>query len=422
MNILMMTNTYKPFVGGVERSVEIFTNEYRKRGHRVMIVAPTFRNMPKREKDVIRVPAIQNFNETDFSVQLPIPGILSEHLREFQPDIVHSHHPYLIGDSALRVAAKYKAPLIFTFHTLYERYTHYVPGDSSALKRFVIALSVGYANLCDHVFAPSQSIADLLRQRGVETPIDIVPTGIYVEEFAKGDGMGFRRSMRIPHDVFVVGFVSRIAPEKNIKFLAQAVALFLKREKNAHFLVIGKGPSENEIKDFFRQNKLEHRFHHSGVLENRELVNAYHAMDVFAFSSQTETQGLVLAEAMAAGIPVVALDAPGVREVLNDRVNGRLLFSENKEEFASALQWVSSLSTQEREDLKNAAREIAQSFSIDRCAEHALSIYKAVIDKGYTYRNTEDSTWANVIRMIKVETDLIMTKAISVGAMLKSEG
>ncbi|UJS18881.1 MAG: glycosyltransferase [Candidatus Jettenia sp.] len=421
MNILMMTNTYKPFIGGVERSVEMFTNEYRKRGHRVVIVAPTFRNMPREEKDVIRVPAIQNFNETDFSVQLPIPGIFSEQLKAFQPDIVHSHHPYLIGDSALRVAAKYKVPLIFTFHTLYERYTHYVPGDSPALKRFVVALSAGYANLCDRVFAPSQSIADLLRQRGVETRIDIVPTGIYVKKFAKGYGMEFRRSLGIPQDAFVVGFVSRIAPEKNIMFLAQAVAIFLKKEKNTYFLAIGKGPLENEIRDFFRRNKLEHRFRHPGALENRELVNAYHAMDVFAFASQTETQGLVLTEAMAAGIPVVALDAPGVREVLNDRMNGRLLFSDNEEEFASALQWVASLSAQEKENLKNAAREIARCFSIDRCAEHVLSIYKAVIDKGYTYRNTEDSTWASVIRMIKAETDLIMTKAISVGAMLKSE-
>lgn len=419
MNILMMTNTYKPFVGGVERSVETFSDEYRKRGHRVVIVAPTYKNMPKKEKDVVRIPAIQNFHETGFSVQLPIPGILSEHLREFRPDIVHSHHPYLIGDSALRVAAKYKVPLIFTFHTLYERYTHYIPGDSPALKRFVVALSTGYANLCDRVFAPSQSIADLLRQRGVGTPIDVIPTGIYVEKFAQGDGRGFRTSAGIPHDALVVGFLSRIAPEKNIMFLIKAVALFLKEEKGAHFLIIGKGPSENDVRNFFNQEKLKRRVHYVGILQNRELINAYHAMDVFAFASQTETQGLVLTEAIAASVPVVAIDAPGVREVVRDYINGRLLFSENVEDFVSALQWFARLPAHKRQDLKKAARETANQFSIDHCVERALRIYKEAIDKGCVVHDTENSSWAGIVRMVKAETDLIMTKAKSMGAMLK---
>jgi glycosyltransferase involved in cell wall biosynthesis len=160
MKILMMTNTYKPIVGGVERSVETFTEEYRSNRHRVIIVAPQFKNIPKDETDVIRVPAIQNFNGTDFSVQVPIPGVLSRALMGLRPDIVHAHHPYLIGDTALRVAAKHKAPFVFTYHTFYERYTHYVPGDSPVLKRFVIALSTGFANLCNMVFAPSQSVAN----------------------------------------------------------------------------------------------------------------------------------------------------------------------------------------------------------------------------------------------------------------------
>lgn len=419
MNILMMTNTYKPFVGGVERSVEIFSDEYRKRGHRVVIVAPKYKNMPKKEKDVIRVPAIRNFHESGFSVQLPIPGILSEHLKQFRPDIVHSHHPYLIGDSALRVAAKYEVPLVFTFHTLYERYTHYIPGDSSALKRFVIALSTGYANLCDHVFAPSKSIADLLHRRGVRTPIDVIPTGIYVEQFAGGDRTRFRTLAGIPGNSLVLGFVSRIAPEKNIMFLISVVALFLEEEKDARFFIIGKGPSENYVKDFFKQKKLDSRIHCFGILQNTELIDAYHAMDVFVFASKTETQGLVLTEAMAAGVPVVAIDAPGVREVVKDYINGHLLYSENEEEFVSALRWIARLPAGKREDLKRAARETANQFSVDRCVEHALCIYKEVINKAHVARDEESSSLAGVVRMIKAETDLIMTKAKSVGAMLK---
>ena len=104
MNILMMTNTYTPIIGGLEKSVQTFTEEFRKRGHRVIVAAPTFEGMPTGEKDVIRVPAIQHFNGTDFSLQLPIPGFLNEKLNDFRPDIVHAHHPFLMGGTALRVA------------------------------------------------------------------------------------------------------------------------------------------------------------------------------------------------------------------------------------------------------------------------------------------------------------------------------
>ena len=208
MNILMMTNTYLPFIGGVERSVQTFSEEYRKRGHKVVIVAPDFENNPENEIDVIRVPAIQHFNGTDFSVQLPIPGVLNAALKDYKPDLVHSHHPFMIGDSALRAAAQFQVPIVFTFHTFFESYTHYVPGDSQALKRFVAVLATGYANLCNSVFAPSNYVAEELRRRGVVTPINVVPTGISLEDFSNGDGRSFRKENEIPEDAFVVGFVS----------------------------------------------------------------------------------------------------------------------------------------------------------------------------------------------------------------------
>ena len=294
MNILMMTNTYTPFVGGVERSVETFTEEYEQRGHRVVIVAPTFEDMPEHEEGVIRIPAIQHFNGTDFSVRLPIPGILSSALADFEPDIVHSHHPYLIGDTARRVSAKHNTPLVFTFHTFYERYTHYVPGDSPALKRFTAALCAGYANLADQVFAPSESVAEELRRRGVTRPIEVVPTGIDYHRFAGGDGSALRKDAGVAGDDFVVGFISRVAPEKNMDFLCRAVGDFLKKEDRAHFFLVGSCPSEADVKRIFQEEGLDDRLHLFGTLQGQDLINAYHALDVFAFASHTETQGLVL--------------------------------------------------------------------------------------------------------------------------------
>jgi glycosyltransferase involved in cell wall biosynthesis len=254
MNIVMVTNTFTPHVGGVARSVAAFSAEYRRCGHRVLVVAPEFPDMPQDEVDVVRIPAIQNFNGSDFSVVLPIAGLLTESLDAFQPEIVHAHHPYLLGMTALRIARYRELPLVFTHHTLYEQYTHYVPGDSPTLRQFVIELATHYANLTDQVFAPSESIVSLIKERGVQAPIAVIPTGVDLERFGRGMGSRFRTTMGIPEDAFIVGHVGRLAPEKNLKFLAEVLAVFLKANNRAHILVAGVGPSKQEIQTVFSRN------------------------------------------------------------------------------------------------------------------------------------------------------------------------
>lgn len=418
MNIVMLTNTYTPHVGGVARSVEAFTTEYRRRGHRVLVVAPEFNGMPEHEVDVVRIPAIQQFNGSDFSAVLPVSGLLTDALDAFQPDIVHAHHPYLLGMTALRVARYHKLPLIFTHHTLYEEYVHYVPVDSPAFGRFVIELATRYANVCDQVFAPSESIAELLRQRGVTAPIEIVPTGVNIEHFAHGDGAGFRRQLGISDQAFVVGHLGRLAPEKNLRFLAEAVAAFLKMQPNAVFLVAGKGPSEADIKAIFAREGLTKNLYMAGVLGPQQLADAYHAMDVFAFASKSETQGMVLTESMAAGTPVVGLDAPGVREVVKDKQNGRLLNDETAETFAAALQWLAALPYAERQALKESARATAAAFSMPRSAATALACYEALHARILADHSEDDAEWERVLRLIQAEWTILKGLAAAAAAAL----
>lgn len=419
MNILMMTNTYKPLVGGLEKSVELFSHEFRKSGHRVVIVCPTFEGM-KREKDVVRIPAMQHFNGSDFSIQLPIPGILAQALGNFKPDIVHAHHPFFIGDTALRVASNYNVPLVFTHHTLYEQNVHYVPGNQEALKRFVIELSTGYANLADQVFAPSESIMQLMIERGVETPIEVVPTGIYLNKFSRGAGKAFRQQCGIQDPkAFVVGSVGRLALEKNLEFLTRAVVQFLKKVSQAHFLVCGQGPLEESIREIAQQHGVAERVHFGGVLQGKALNAGYHAMDVFAFASQSETQGLVVTEAIASGVPVVAVDAPGVREVIKDTVHGRLLPHESIEDFVCGLEWVHTQSAAQLKALKRNCRERAQDFSMPKCAEKVLKKYQELsIRQGFVRRASEESRWASTARLIHAQWDLVKNLTKAAGAML----
>lgn len=419
MNILMITNTFTPHRGGVARSVEAFTAEYRNCGHRVLVIAPEFENMPRHEIDVVRMPAIQHFNGSDFSVVLPIPGFLHSAIDEFQPDIVHSHHPFLLGATAIRVASSRLLPLVFTHHTMYEQYTHYVPGDSPAMKRFVIDLATSYANLCDQVLAPSESTAAVLRARGVTTPIEVVPTGVSLERWRRADGTACRKTAGIPPEAFVVGHVGRLAPEKNLTFLANAVARFLVACDRAHFIVVGSGDMADEIRRIMVQAGVDRRLHCTGPLDQPALADAYGAMDVFAFASRSETQGMVLTEAMAAGVPVVALDAPGVREIVRDGGNGRLLPAEDVVEFDSALAVIESAVPDERQRLIAGAKATADLFSIDRTADRTLAIYDRLRGTRRHRRDAHYENWMIALRLVEAEWNVLSGLAEAASAALK---
>ncbi|TCO74449.1 glycosyltransferase [Chromatocurvus halotolerans] len=411
MNIVLIGNTYLPHVGGVARSVAAFREEYQRAGHEVLVVAPAFADQPAEEAGVVRIPALQNFNASDFSVALPLPSGLMATLEDFAPDVIHSQHPFLLGMTALRAARMLQRPLVFTHHTLYEEYTHYVPMDSPALKRFVVELATCYANLTDLVVAPSESIRHLLLERGVETPVEVIPTGVYVERFARGNGAALRREQGIPQEAFVVGHMGRLAWEKNVGFLTDAVIAFLREGQDRYFLLVGGGDAEAAIVQRFEEAGLSERLKHCGVLEGEALADAMNAMNLFAFASKSETQGMVLTEAMASGLPVVALDASGVREVVRDGVNGRLLRCESQKDFGDALHWVYTLDRKGYAALVSAARETAEAFSMRRSADRALQCYESLRQRDAAEFSDHERFWDQIRHRISAEVDILRSLA-----------
>lgn len=423
MNICMFTNSYFPHVGGVAKSVASFEADLRKLGHRVLIVAPTYPDLPADEDEshVLRVPALQNFNGSDFSARIPIPFLIRHKIDSFNPDIIHSHHPYLLGETGLRASAMRNLPLVFTHHTLYEEYTHYV-SSSSAMKKYIIRLSTLYANFCSHVIAPSRSIADMIQNRGVTSPVAEIPTGVDLDRFQNGDGSVFRQSVGIDDHVQLIGHVGRLAPEKNLGFLIKAVMLYLHQNTGAKFLLVGDGPDLESIKNAFTAEGLEDRLIAVGKKTGDDLVNAYCAMDLFVFSSHSETQGLVVAESMAAGKPVIALDATGVREVVSDNENGRLLPSgADVEAFAQAI----ADSFQDPDMLTRwgeKALATARQFGRMAMAGKLANLY-AHVNKRELKAHGEYSPvwpqWENLLHGLKSEWDLLTGK---VGAIADSMG
>jgi glycosyltransferase involved in cell wall biosynthesis len=415
MRIIMFTNTYLPHVGGVARSVSTYEEEFCRRGHDVLIVAPEFEGAQDSSGRVLRMPAIQNFNGSDFSVRIPQPGVLADFVDSVQPDLLHSHHPFLLGDAALRLAWSRRLPLVFTYHTMYEQYTHYVPLSSEAIKRFVIQMSTEYCNLCDHVIAPSESVATVLRERGVTVPISAIPTGIDLELYRNGNGPVFRAKFGINPHCTVVGHVGRLAAEKNLDYLAEAVGRYLACLHDAVFLVVGSGDAADSMRRILESHVEPHRIVFAGQQTGQDLADAYAAMDVFAFSSKSETQGMVLAEALAAGVPAVALDAPGAREIVND-TNGRLLNGDaTAQEFATALAEITRDADQLRQR-RATAQSTAREFSIEACADRLLEVYTGLVRKSSPRLTADEAPWDRLLARLEIEWNLLVEKTTALAA------
>jgi glycosyltransferase involved in cell wall biosynthesis len=400
----MISNTYLPHVGGVAHSIHRFAREFRRRGHDVLVVAPEFDGESDDEEKVLRVPAFRDVARTGFSISLAVPPSVKDAVEDFDPELIHSHHPYLLGIAALRLATAHSVPLIFTHHTLYEKYAGHKDGYP-LLMRMAKELSVRYARLCDHVIVPSESVAEIVQDRGISTPVTVIPTGVNVEEFERGEGEAARRRHEIPSDAPLIGYAGRLAPEKNLEFLARSVSRTLREHPRAWFVVVGDGPFRDPLRQTLMPARVLDRVRFTGFLRGEDLADAFAAMDVFAFASKTETQGLVLVEAMAAGTPVVALRAPGVREVLRDGENGLVPEAETEEAFAEALGAVLDRGEAEYRRLVEGARRSAAAFSVDESADRALELYDRVL-AGYESPATEPGMIEKMTERLESEWNL----------------
>ena len=259
----------------------------------------------------------------------------------------------------------------------------------------------------------------MLVSRGVTTPIRVVPTGIDTKALASGNRARGRRQWDIPQDAVVIGHLGRLAPEKNLTYLAEAVATTLKREKNTWLLIVGDGPSREEMEKIFAGHNVAERVRFAGKLTGRALYDAYASMDVFAFASQSETQGMVLAEAMAAGNPVIALDASGAREIVREKKNGRLLAADaSTTDFSRALSQVVRNAAL-RKKWSQGALEQAANFDRSVTSAKALAFYKEVIaaHRRDQPRSEEHSLWERTRERIAIEAQLVADK---VGAAVKA--
>ncbi|HEY0946254.1 MAG TPA: glycosyltransferase [Opitutaceae bacterium] len=408
----MFTNTFAPLVGGLERSVANAHEDLTTLGHLSRVVTPAFKGSEDSSGGVLRLPAITGVGEKEFSIALTLSNRLDHWLEALEPDVLHSHQPFLLGETAWRMARRRRVPLVFTHHTLYERYAHYLLVGNERMRRLVISLTTHYANRCDLVIAPTESIRRLLLERGVTVPVEVAPSGIDLELCASGVRERGRAQLGLGAEDEVIGNLGRLSQEKNLGFLVEAAIRVVKRRSRAKCLLVGDGDRLAWAQARFAEEELAERLVTPGMMHGQAMADAYAAMDVFLFASHTDTQGLVLGEAMAAGLPVIALDAPGSRDCVIDGVSGWLLpANANEDAFAGRIQDMLDMSDR-RERWAAPARRAADRFGREACVRRLLEIYETASANFRSEATADDDLWGQMAERLDVDWAPFLEKVI----------
>ncbi len=382
MNIAIFTNNYLPNPYGVSTSVEGFRYALTEMGHVVYIFAPQWGNKENsNEENIYRYPSIKAPAKIDFSMVIPYSSKMDKIIENLDFDIVHAQHPNLLGTVASKWAMKKNVPLVFTWHSLYDRYSHYISFVPEKLSgRWAMKNAAGFAMDCDEVIVPTVSIIKIIKDAGVEhNRISIVPSGVDEKLFAFPNGKSIKQKYKITDDKIVLGTVSRLTEEKNVLFLAEIIAEVLQKNKNTIFICGGEGDLSDEMKEIFQNKKVDGQVIFAGKIVREDVKNYLDAFDVFVYASTSETQGTIVTENMYIGKPIVAINKNGVGDLIENNING-LSTKENKKDFIIAVQELID-DKDKRLKMGIAAKKIAQKkYTINACALQLESVYKKVID------------------------------------------
>jgi glycosyltransferase involved in cell wall biosynthesis len=374
MRIVLFTNAYKPTISGVVTSVTLFRQGLLEAGHDVFIIAPQYEDYVDDEPYVFRFPALDLTGQFDLSLALPIKNLLEPTIRGLKPHIIHSQHPILLGDLAVTFARDLEVPFIFTFHTQYDQYAqHYIPLAPTLAGRVMEEVVQRYLKRCDHLIVPSESIQRKVQEQyKLDRTITVVPTPVDLSVFRSGSKEELRAELGWSEAQTLL-YVGRIAKEKKLDLLIDAFALIADRNPNVRLALVGRGPYQNSLMGKTRKMGVSEKVEFVGAVSHDRVPRYMAAADLFVFTSTTDTQGLVLVEAMASGTPVVAVNAPGPQDVLRD--GGGILTEAASEPFAEAVR--SLLEHLDRlQALSNEAHELAQRYGIHAATERLLNVYE----------------------------------------------
>lgn len=389
MRIGIFTDTYPPFINGVSTSIVMLKKALEKQGHTVYIVTVNNENMKyKYEEDekVIRIPGIP-VGIYDYRLTGIYPVKIVNKIRKWHLDVIHSQTEFGVGTFARIIAKQFHIPLVHTYHTMYEDYVHYITKGYfvGTSKKIVEYLTLFYCDkTISELIVPTEKTKELFKEKyKVNRNVYVIPTGIEIEKFYLENNKNLnilekRNSLGIAKDDFVILFVGRIGTEKNIDLLLNGMEKLIKLSKKIKLLIIGDGPDMGYYKEYVYKRKLGKNVIFTGKVPWDSISEYYLIADIFATASVTETQGLTVIEAMAAGLPVVCINDESFTGTIMNNVDG-IIFN-NLEEYIEAITKL----YQDRELLKNLgkkARIDAEKYSSEKFATSVLEVYRTAIKK-----------------------------------------
>jgi 1,2-diacylglycerol 3-alpha-glucosyltransferase len=381
VRVLFISDVYFPRVNGVSTSVRTFRQDLLGCGVETALVAPDYGvDYEDTEPSVLRVPgAGVPGDPEDRRMRWGALNWVLEDLRREAFDLVHIHTPFIAHYAGVKFARRAGIPCVATYHTFFEEYLHhYVPVLPRRFGRLIAkAFTRSQCRDVQGLIAPSEPMRDVLLAYGVTTPIHVLPTGLPEDRFKLGVGARFRAEQGLPADRPLVTYVGRVAHEKNIEFLVKVFAEVRRDIPTALFVIAGEGPAREPLRQLVARMGLSDSVRFVGYLDrNTSLLDCYAAADVFVFASRTETQGLVLLEAMAQGTAVVSTAELGTKFVLKPGC-GALVVPEQKKEFAAAVAKVLQ-DKPLRDELRIRGRAYAQTWSSRLLAQRLAEIYRGI--------------------------------------------
>lgn len=388
MNIALFSDTYLPDINGVATSTYILKNELKKHGHNVLVVTtmlPHDSDYVDEDDYVLRLPGLDLKKLYGYRASNIYSFKGMKELKEFEVDIIHIQTEFGIGIFGKIAGEILNVPVCYTYHTMWADYSHYItPGNIKAVdhaaKKIIEKISKIYGDSCSELIVPSKKTAMALREYGISNSIHVIPTGLQIDHFSP-QHINHELVKEIQdeyhlHDKFVVTFLGRIAPEKSVDLLIDAMKDIVLKDDHIVLMIVGGGPQLEELKDLAKSYHLEEKVIFTGPKESTLVPSYYHASDLFVSASITETQGLTFIEAMASGIPVLARHDKNLEGVIIDGRNG--YFFDDKEDLVRR---IIDLSQQDLSILKENALEDANEYSSENFYQKIIQTYQKALSK-----------------------------------------
>jgi glycosyltransferase involved in cell wall biosynthesis len=381
MRIGIFSESFEPVQNGVSASVRTLVDELRGQRHHVCILAPHYPAHQDGSPFVLRVPSVLTRWNRGYPIPYPWFPRLRRDFGRAGLEILHSQTPWFLGMLAARLARQYQIPLISTYHTLYEEYSHYVFFlPDSLTRRAIREWMPHYYNRCAGVITPSRVAEESLRRNGVTAPITVIPTAVprpSPEDIDEAARQAVRSQWGVPLTAPLLLYVGRIAPEKNLELTLDSFEEIGREFSQARLLVAGGGPHLETCKARAREMRAGARVLFAGPTPRSQLDPLYAAADLFVFGSTTETQGLVIAEARAAGTPCVVVSKGGASETVRSGEDGLVVPAE-RESFTQAIRAL--LCNQERLlAMREACLQNALDYTPSAMAQQVLGVYERAL-------------------------------------------